>query len=243
MIAILIGNLCSLLGMGSDCLSSSRKNPKEVLWLQALSQFIYCIGSIVLKGYSAAVQSLVSIIRNIAATRENNPKYLEWLLVVLAVVFGIIFNNRGIYGWLPIIANFEYSIAVFAFKDNERALKIAFSFCVTLFAAFNAVLLNFVGVVTNIIVLITTISFIVKSGKKGKVKEAEKRVGEMESCFDALQADPNCEGAAKMRKALEEYYESKQWLADYELDEKGLLPKDLKRGVLSEDGLYNFLQE
>ena len=39
------------------------------------------------------------------------------------------------------------------------------------------------------------------------------------------------------------YYDSGQWLRDYETDEAGLLPKDLKRGVLSEDAVYNFLAD
>ena len=39
------------------------------------------------------------------------------------------------------------------------------------------------------------------------------------------------------------YYEGGQWLADYQLDEKGMLPKNLKRGVLSQDGVYNFLTD
>lgn len=43
-------------------------------------------------------------------------------------------------------------------------------------------------------------------------------------------------------KKLSDYYAG-EWLSDYELDEKGLLPKKLKRGVLSEDGLYNLLSE
>ena len=42
-------------------------------------------------------------------------------------------------------------------------------------------------------------------------------------------------------KKLENYYESDEWKEDYAADEKGLLPKDLKRGVLSEDGLYDLL--
>ena len=33
----------------------------------------------------------------------------------------------------------------------------------------------------------------------------------------------------------------KEWKEDFEADEKGKLPKDLKRGVLSEDGIYNML--
>ena len=41
---------------------------------------------------------------------------------------------------------------------------------------------------------------------------------------------------------LSDYYSSKQWRKDFEADEKGLFPKDLKRGVLSEDGIYNLLE-
>ena len=43
-------------------------------------------------------------------------------------------------------------------------------------------------------------------------------------------------------KALEAYYGSKDWKKDFRDDEKGLLPADLKRGVLSEDGIWNLLE-
>ena len=36
------------------------------------------------------------------------------------------------------------------------------------------------------------------------------------------------------------YYGS-NWLKDYEDDESGKIPKDLKRGVLSQDAIYNLL--
>ena len=42
---------------------------------------------------------------------------------------------------------------------------------------------------------------------------------------------------------LEAYYTSPQWRKDFEADEAGKLPKDLKRGVLSEDGVWNLLGE
>jgi hypothetical protein len=42
---------------------------------------------------------------------------------------------------------------------------------------------------------------------------------------------------------LEAYYTSSQWRKDFEADEAGKLPKDLKRGVLSEDGIWNVLEE
>ena len=44
-------------------------------------------------------------------------------------------------------------------------------------------------------------------------------------------------------KELQYYYENGGWEKDFKDDEAGLLPKELKRGVLSEDSLYNFLEE
>lgn len=41
---------------------------------------------------------------------------------------------------------------------------------------------------------------------------------------------------------LEAYYASQQWKEDFALDEEGKFPKRLKRGVLSEDGIYNMLE-
>lgn len=72
------------------------------------------------------------------------------------------------------------------------------------------------------------------------------RIRRMETIFDILlSADPSALRTdpllASMLAELTAYYESPQWLADYEADEQGLLPPDLKRGVLSQDGVYNLL--
>ena len=154
---LIIGNLCSLLAMVTDSISASRKTTRGVLLMQSISQAIYLVSAIVLKGYSAAVQNAVGLFRNLVAIREKQQKWLEIILIVVAMVLGLVFNNRGFWGLLPVMANLEYSIAVFRFRDNERALKIAFLFCAVCFTIFNGVILNFVGVISNFIILITTI--------------------------------------------------------------------------------------
>ncbi|MBP3798715.1 MAG: DUF4298 domain-containing protein [Ruminococcus sp.] len=47
----------------------------------------------------------------------------------------------------------------------------------------------------------------------------------------------------KLLDELSAYYTSDAWKNDFAADEAGLLPKDLKRGVLSEDGIYDLLDE
>ena len=71
-----------------------------------------------------------------------------------------------------------------------------------------------------------------------------QRIEQMEQIFDEAIASANALSALLPRlEELLSYYDSGQWLADYEADEAGLLPPDLKRGVLSQDGVYNLLSE
>lgn len=44
-------------------------------------------------------------------------------------------------------------------------------------------------------------------------------------------------------RELTDYYFGGQWLQDYQADERGELPPKLKRGVLSEDGVWNLIAE
>ena len=162
---LIVGNLCTLLAMGSNAISSTRKTAKGVLLMQTLSQGIYCISGIVLKGYSASVQNVVSILRNIAAIRKVNSKVLEWVLVALGLILGIVFNNRGLVGLLPVLGNLQYTLVIFRYPDRQRALKISFLISVLSFAVFNIVLWNFVGVASDLFVSITTAIMLIRDKK------------------------------------------------------------------------------
>ena len=73
---ILIGNVCSLLAMITDSISSTQKTTKRVLLWQNVGQVIYCVGAIFLRGYSAAVQNAVSLFRNLTAMHGRPPKWV-----------------------------------------------------------------------------------------------------------------------------------------------------------------------
>ena len=166
--AILIGNLCTLFAMGFNAFSSTRKTPKGVLMTQNVSQAIYGFSAIALGGYSAVVQNVVSIFRNTAAILNVNSKLLEWLFVILGVTLGIAFNNLGWVGMLPVIANLQYTLAIFHFKDDERKLKLFFLFNSFAFILFNFAIQNYVGAAADTFVAITTITMLVKSRPKNE---------------------------------------------------------------------------
>ena len=75
-------------------------------------------------------------------------------------------------------------------------------------------------------------------------------ISRMETLLDTLyqrvSEDPGVvrdDGFQESLRQLIQYYEDGRWQFHYRMDEMGLLPRDLKRGVLSEDGVYNFLSD
>ena len=68
------------------------------------------------------------------------------------------------------------------------------------------------------------------------LEKATQRMDAMEKKIEEYEAFQ-----AEIRK-LEEYYTSPQWKADFAADEAGQYPNKLKRGVLSEDGIWNMLE-
>ena len=65
-----------------------------------------------------------------------------------------------------------------------------------------------------------------------------ERVEKYERLFDEAVLHPD----AEILRALDAYYTSGEWREDYEADERGELPPDMKRGVLSQDALYDLLE-
>ncbi len=77
-----------------------------------------------------------------------------------------------------------------------------------------------------------------------RIKDLEYKFSEVSRVLAALDmALDEFDGVKSYIDDLRENMESGQWKADFEADERGEIPADLERGVLSEDGLYDLLGE
>jgi len=82
-------------------------------------------------------------------------------------------------------------------------------------------------------------------------KQQVERVSRMESYLDEsgaaiaelTEALEKYESVQNKYYELEEYYGSEDWMADFDADRAGELPADLKRGVLSEDAVYDLITD
>lgn len=82
-------------------------------------------------------------------------------------------------------------------------------------------------------------------------KGRNTRVAQMSGLYDQVagllrELDARREELLALKKELgklKRYQSSGRWLEDYEADERGEIPPEVNRSVLSQDGLYNLLEE
>ena len=88
--------------------------------------------------------------------------------------------------------------------------------------------------------------FMVNTNKKEqlqRIRQMERHLDRASAALKRLSSALDIYEEAKADiAALASYYGSDDWKQDFAADEAGLLPKDLKRGVLSEDGIWNLLE-
>ena len=76
-----------------------------------------------------------------------------------------------------------------------------------------------------------------------RIKKMEEKLDNVSPKVDAFEKSLNdLNSAFEDIKSLSEYYKI-EWKKDYEADEQGKIPKDLKRGVLSQDTLFDLLEK
>ena len=81
--------------------------------------------------------------------------------------------------------------------------------------------------------------------------EQIERIAEMEKIlrnakpilYELRTAIDNYRSIEEDIQKLDAYYGSEDWWKDLEADETGILPEDLLRGVLSQDEVYDVLEE
>ena len=144
-------------------ISTLLNDKRQIIGLQAMNHALAVIGGSLLKGYSGVVQDAIGLIRNVIVLKEKQTKFLKILFVGLGLVLGILFNNRGWIGLLPIIGSTEYAIVIVNEKTTERTIKKAIIASTLLWAIYSLFLYNIVNVVANLVTMISAILYLIRN--------------------------------------------------------------------------------
>lgn len=173
---IIIGNIIAAAGSLSLFVSTVLKEKKQIIGAQGAGSFFLLVSDMFLKGYSGAIQDAVGLIRNIVILAGKNSKAVNIILVLAGVVPGIIFNNHGVLGILPVFANFEFACVTLNPKSNETAMKAAISVSTACWAVYCFIIKNYVSTCVNIVTSTSALIFVIRSlinKKKGESENGE----------------------------------------------------------------------
>ena len=170
---IIIGNIISLFGSGGILVSTAVKNKKNILKVQTAASAFLLISDLVLRGYSGAVQDFICILRNFTVILGKKSKVLNFFFILSGVALGVIFNNRGWLGLLPILANLQFSCIVLYPKADDIMLKASIFASNVCWAIYSLCIFNYVNMVVNILICISAAVFVIRELVKRHRGKAE----------------------------------------------------------------------
>ena len=123
-LSIIIGNIFSLFAVICVGISVIKKNKTDFMYWQIGETLFGIIVNIVLQAYTALVISIICCLRNILSYKNKLTQKLTLILLIASITIGLLANNLGIIGILPILASASYTLCIYITK-NEQQMRYA----------------------------------------------------------------------------------------------------------------------
>lgn len=141
---------------------------KELIKLQGQSHLLFALAGIIIKGYSGAVQDSVGCLRNLLIYYDIDYPCIKILFLVISLFGGLLLNNSGIVGFLPIIGTIQYTFISTTPGVTNNQLQSSIILNSLLMIIYSFAICNFVNVCTNLIVILLSIQMLQKNKKFSK---------------------------------------------------------------------------
>lgn len=136
---VIVGTILGAIAVMIFIFSALIKSKKKIILVQCLAHIFLAISEGISKLFSAIVQEVISLTRNIAVYFNKNPKWFNISLISLGTGLGIYANIfgenfftpwqgidiQGWYAYLPVIANLQFSIIMMNPNLGAKWLKLA----------------------------------------------------------------------------------------------------------------------
>jgi|GEM_PF-6261761 len=176
-------NIISGIAMIIFIIASMIKSKNKIISWQCIGHMIFVFVETMTKAWSSIVQEVIGITRNLLTITKKNTKVISILLIILGAVIGvavnIIFKPKDApwfgswVGYLPVVANLEYSIIVLRKNSTVRTIKL--SFCISsILWGLNFLFLGvYVSAILNFICAITALISFFKFKNNMNIEEEE----------------------------------------------------------------------
>lgn len=120
--------------------------------------------------FLGVVTNILAAVRNSFEIKGKNNNNVVIVLCLLNVIFGLLFNNRGFVGVLPILATVEYTIAIYVCKSSQ-SLRICLLISTVFWGIYDLLIMSYPLFVADVIIFIFATINVVRLRNSDLVKE------------------------------------------------------------------------
>lgn len=173
---LLYAQLAGAAAMLLIALSVQCRKKKHILLVQLFANIFYAVQYMFLSAPAALFPSLIAVVRNLIfylyeKKRKKIPFYATSFILILILIVAY-YSYEGIISLIPIFIAIAYTIGQ-TFK-NPRKFKYIFGFCSIIWIIYNFSVKAYVGVLGNIMEIISATTAITRE-KRLEKKKLERR--------------------------------------------------------------------
>lgn len=156
---ILIGNIVSFAAAAFLAVSCVVKDRKQVFILQFMNCAVLALASYFFGSYAAISTLALCCVRNVFITKDKFTRPVMTVIVILVIICGVLTNNRGIIGLMPVLATVECCY----FITNIRKTKISILLNESIWLVYSFIVQDYATALTDVAVIIVDIVAILKA--------------------------------------------------------------------------------
>lgn len=168
----LFGQIFSLFSTVSFILASIKKDKEKMIFWNLSDSLCIAFSYLFFGAYSAAVVNVVGIVRNALKWREHYNKVAMIICLILVVVTGIMFNNRGWIGYLAILSGVVLTIGTYK-TQTARGLRWVFLTSTLLLVVHDLMIRAYLLVLVEVIAILGMTVNLIRL-RKAEVKKKRK---------------------------------------------------------------------
>ena len=162
----IIANIFSFIGTILVAYSTFSKKKEKMFLIQSIDTLAYAFSNLFIGSYSGVSTNILSSIRNYLNSKNKNNKYINTVFVLLIIIIGIITNQKGLIGYIPIIASVEYAVLSLKSKNDQ---DVRITLCINLFLWFiyDSIMGLYPALIMDIVIFVITLFNYIKEKKRG----------------------------------------------------------------------------
>lgn len=153
---IIIGEIFSFIAALALGYSTFSNNKKNMMFWQILDSMLNALANVFLYAYSGVVVCVMTALRNVLVAYDKFQKWMLWIFVIFSALLGLVFNNTGLIGILPIIASIGYTICLYIFNDTQK-IRLVLIGNLSLWAVYDYTIMSYPMFVMDIIIIFMSV--------------------------------------------------------------------------------------